>query len=81
VSPTVFVLEGIVDTDVYEETLYTATMGAWAPAEHFGGHGLVPWQVLGVCERLNKLDRVAVHDALLGTFYPRGLVRFTSSIR
>jgi len=70
-AATAFIVEGTLDLERYNETLYTATMGAWAPASHFGGRGLVPWQALSVCERLNQLDRMAVHDSVLRTFYPR----------
>lgn len=70
-AATAFVVEGTTDLQVYDETTYTAMMGGWAPADHFAGRHRIPWQALSVCERFNKLERVVVHDTLLGYFYPR----------
>src|SRR5262249_23791799 len=69
-AATVFTLEGTIDP-AYTETAYTMAYGAWAPAQHFAGAGRVPWQAIAICEQLNRLDRVALYDALLGSFYPR----------
>ena len=69
-AATVFTLEGTLDRS-YAETSFASTYGAWAPADFVGTAGVVPWQAISICERFNKLDRLALYDALLNTFYPR----------
>jgi len=60
-----FSLEGLVST-AYAELTFGIAYGAWMP-----DRGRLPWQVLAICERVNSLDRIVVHDALLEDFYPR----------
>ncbi len=69
-AATVFALEGSMDRS-YAETSYVKAYGSWAPADVAGGRGQVPWQVISICERINRLDRLALYDAQLGIFYPR----------
>jgi hypothetical protein len=69
-AATVFVLEGTMDS-TYNEAQFTNSYGAWAPAQHFSGSVLIPWQALSICERLNQLARLALYDAQLRSFYPR----------
>jgi hypothetical protein len=68
-AATVFTLEGTLQPS-YSETVFTSVFGAWAPASELSGTKRIPWQVLSICKQLNLLDRMAVFDAQLGTFYP-----------